>query len=338
MRKFDVWPKLTPEMQAVIRKSEELAAGLVLDYSGAHPLPGMREAYDKSTLYWNEAPLPIERVETFEADCGLGAIRVRLYDPAPGAGRPLLIYLHGGGYVLGGLDTHDCIMRHLCRYSGWAVLGVDYSLAPEARFPRQIEEIAGLIERLPALSAARRFAAARLAFAGDSAGANLCLASCLELRNRGHALPELLLLFYGGYGLADSYSQRLYGGALDGLSAQDMAFYRNAYCHPSQRDDQRYNVLSADLAGMPPAYLLTLTLDPLDDDSRALSAQLALSGVAHAVRRWEGVLHGCLKNLRELPSARAVLAEAAAGLAALEAGGLDDWMHRVAQNPLAADA
>jgi len=338
MRKIDIWPLLSQEMQAVVRKSEELAKDFVLDTSGGHPLPRMRQAYNESTRYWNADPLPIGRIEDFAWDCGHGLVPLRLYHPEPGEPRPVLIYLHGGGFVLGNLDTHDCIMRHLCRYSGWAVLGLDYSLAPEARFPRQIEEAAGLIQALPTLAEGRFLDLGLVAFAGDSAGANLCLATCVELRGRGLPLPALQLLFYGGYGLTDSYSQRLYGGPLDGLSENERAFYRNAYCHPSRRDDQRYDLLNADLSGMPPAYLLTLTLDPLDDDTRALAAQLELSGVAHAVRRWEGVIHGCLKNLRELASARAILAEAGAGLRALQDGAVAGWLDRVARTPLAADA
>ncbi len=333
MRKIDVWPLLTPEMQAVVRKDEELAAALPPDPSTGHPLPRMRRVYNEAQRYWNAEPLPIARVEDFSWDCGLGTLDLRLYHPAPGEPRPLLVYLHGGGYVLGNLDTHDCVMRHLCGASDWAVLGVDYSLSPEARFPRQIEEIAGLMERLEALSERRDCDSRTVAFAGDSAGAHLCIASCLELRGRGLALPSALFLFYGGFGLEDSYSQRFLGGPLDGLARNEREFYRNAYCRRSQRDDPRYDVLNADLAGMPPSYLLTLSLDPLDDDSRALARSLNLAEVPNVLRRRDGVLHGFLKNARELSAAREVIAEVGEGLGHLRRGQLLSWMETLAKEP-----
>ncbi len=338
MRKIDVWPLLTPEMQAVVQKSEELAAALPPDPSTGHPLPRMRRLYNEAQRYWNAEPLAIARVEDFSWDCGLGTLDLRLYHPAPGESRPLLIYLHGGGYVLGNLDTHDCVMRQLCLASDWAVLGVDYSLSPEARFPRQIEEIAGLIERLPALVEGRDCDSGLLAFAGDSAGAHLCVASCLELRTRGLALPAALILFYGGFGLEDSYSQRFLGGPLDSLARNEREFYRNAYCRRSERDDPRYDVLSADLADFPPSYLLTLPLDPLDDDSRALAKALTLAGVPNVLRRCDGVLHGFLKNLRELSAAREVLAEAGDALVHLRDGKLLSWMERLAKEPALSEA
>ena len=331
MRKIDVWPLLSPEMQAVVRKSEALVDIDPDPQTSVHPLPLMRQAYNDSGRYWNAAPQPVARVEDFQADCGLGLLPVRLYHPAPGEPRPWLLYLHGGGYVLGNLDTHDAVMRQLCLASGWAVLGVGYSLAPEARFPRQIEEIAGLVERLEESGRGRDRDPSLYTLAGDSAGAHLSLGSCLELRARGQPLPDVQLLFYGTFGLADSRSQRLYGSALDGLPKNQLDFYRNAYCHASLRGDPRYDVLSADLAGLPPSYLLTLTLDPLDDDSRALAQAFSLAGVPIVLRREENLLHGYLKNLRELKAAREVLNDAGAMLAALRDGRLAAWMDEQAQ-------
>ncbi len=326
MRKIDVWPLLSKEMQAVVRKSESLAEANPPAVANGHPLPRMRKAYNEANAYWNADPVTIARVEDFSLDCGQARLPLRLYHPAPGSPRPWLVYLHGGGYVLGNLDTHDCIMRHLCKASGWAVLGVDYSLAPEVRFPRQIEEVVGLVERLDEVSRGRDRDPRFLAYGGDSAGAHLCLGACLEQKDRGLAQPDLLLLFYGAFGLDDSYSQRLYGSALDGLSDVEREFYKNAYCRRSLREDPRFDILRADLAGLPPSYLLTLTLDPLDDDSRALASALALAGVPAHLRREEGVLHGYLKNLRDLKAARDVLDEAGGLLADLADGRPPAWM------------
>ncbi len=338
MRKIDVWPLLSAEMQAVVRKSESLAAANPPPSSNGHPLPRMRAAYNEACRYWNAAPIAIAKVEDFTFDCGAKALNLRLYNPAPGEARPWLFYLHGGGYVLGNLDTHDCVMRHLCRASGWSVLGVDYSLAPEARFPRQIEEVVELVERLDEVADGRDRNPDLLGFAGDSAGAHLCVSSCLEMRARGLAQPAALLLFYGAFGLDDSCSQRFYGGPMDGLSDVERSFYKNAYCRRSEREDPRYDVLSADLAGLPPSYLLTLTLDPLDDDSRALSQAFTLAGVPHLLRREDHLLHGFIKNLRELKAARVVLDEAAAVLSGLAAGQPPAWMDQREQAHVARSA
>lgn len=327
MRKIDVWPLLSAEMQAAVGKSERLVAANPPPADKRHPLPRMRAAYTGSTAYWNAEPIEVARVEDFALDCGPTTLPLRLYHPAPGEPRPWLIYLHGGGYVLGSLDTHDCIMRYLCNASGWGVLGLDYSLAPEARFPRQIEEATGLLARLAEVSEGRDRDPALLALGGDSAGAHLSVGTCLELKARRLAQPSVLLLFYGAFGLADSVSQRLYGSELDGLTAAELSFYRSAYIRSWQLEDPRYDVLNADLAGLPPSHLLTVTLDPLDDDSRALAQALSLAGVPNQLRRQEGVLHGFLKHLRELQAARDALDEAAALLAGLAAGRPPPWMN-----------
>ncbi len=325
-------------MQAVVRKSERLAAANPPPSDNGHPLPRMRAAYNEANVYWNAAPLEIEGVEDFAFDCGPATRNLRLYHPAPGEPRPWLVYLHGGGYVLGNLDTHDCIMRHLCKASGWGVLGLDYSLAPEARFPQQIEEVTGLIRRLDQASAGRDRDPSLIALAGDSAGAHLCVSTCLEMKAQGLSQPAVQLLFYGAYGLDDSVSQRLYGGALDGLTAAELAFYRSAYCRASQRRDPRYDVLNADLAGLPPSYLVTLTLDPLDDDSRALAQALTLAGVPNHLRREGAVLHGFLKHLRELQTARDVLDEAASILADLAQGVPPTWVNSMEKAKIQAEA
>ncbi|GAB5470667.1 MAG: alpha/beta hydrolase [Rhodospirillales bacterium] len=333
MEKIDVWPLMTAEMQAAIRKGEELQAALPSAIRSASRPAEMRRAYAEVNRYWNKAPPPVAKVEDLVGDWGGGAVKLRLYHPQPEEERPLLIYLHGGGYVVGDLDTHDGIMRRLCLASGWAVLGLDYSLAPEARFPRQIDEVVGAIERLDGVLAGRRCRWDLLALGGDSAGAHLSVSCCLELRARGLPQPAGLLLFYGGFGLEGSRSQALYGSDLDGLSESQRAFYRDAYTRSSQRDDPRYAVLKADLAGLPPSYLLTLTLDPLDDDSVALDRALRKAGVPTLLRREDGLLHGYLKYAPEMAAARRVLEEAGAGLAALAEGRMTAWMEEVAQAP-----
>ena len=163
---------------------------------------------------------------------------------------------------------------------------------PRPRFPRQLEQIAAVVEQLPA-----RFGldSARIALAGDSAGAHLALAVSLGLRDRGGARPAALLLYYGSYGLRDSASRRLYGGPWDGLTEAELAFYRQCYLRgPDDARDPRYDLLAADLAGTPPCFIAACALDPLQDDSRALAALLEEHGTPVELRVYDGVLHGFL--------------------------------------------
>lgn len=313
MQKVDVWPLLTPESQAVSRKSQELYAsvGALPD----HPVAAARAAYLLERRYWNGFPAPVAKVEDFPAETGHGRVMLRLYHPSPGERLPLVLFLHGGGFILGNLDTHDRVQRLLALESGWAVLGVDYALAPEAKFPAQILQVVDVLEQLPSLLAPRQVDRDRLVFAGDSAGANLAMGTAYELRARGRALPQGLLLYYGSFGLKDGPSRRLYGGELDGLGEREREMYFTAY-RRSEEDmvDPRYDILRGELAGLPPVHLVAARLDPLCDDSVALAEGLKVAGVPATLSIYDGVLHGFLHYSAMEPKALQAIREGAAFL------------------------
>jgi acetyl esterase len=301
----DVRGKLLPEMLAALAESERL-------YAAMGPLPedavaAARAAYDSERRFWNAAPAPVAEARDLAIETSAGPVRTRLYrptlDPAPG----LTVYLHGGGYVLGNLDTHDRIMRLLARESGHPVLGVDYALAPEHKFPVALDQIAALLESLARRPLGGDIRTEAIMLAGDSAGANLALGTALgssDRRIRG------LVLYYGGFGLRDSASRRLFGGEIDGLSPEQLAFYRNAYLRRAEDErDPRYDGLSVDLGGLPPCFIGAVSLDPLRDDSLALAEALASVGVLHRLVSYDGVLHGFLHYSRMLPLAGEALAE-----------------------------
>lgn len=316
MKKVDVWPLLTAESRQAAEKSAEIYRSLT--GLPSHPVAAARLGYRQERAYWNAFPAEVAAVEELAFDGGAGAMKLRLYRPAAAGRLPLLVYLHGGGYILGDLDTHDRIMRLLARESGWAVLGVDYPLAPEAKFPTQVEAIATLASRLAEVLGEREIETRRFAFAGDSAGANLSLSTTLVLRDRGAPPPLGLLLYYGGFGLKDGPSRRLYGNALDGLGERELEAYQTAYCRrPEDRNDPRYNLLAADLSGLPPCFVAAVPLDPLRDDSLALAEGLALEGVRCELKRYEGVLHGFLHYSAVEPKAMAAIRDGAAFLATL---------------------
>jgi acetyl esterase len=310
----DIRALLQPEMRAALAESERRQADA--PPATADRVASARAGYAHERRFWNAAPAPVHETRDLSIDTPLGPVGARLHRPVAEEATGITLYLHGGGYILGGLDTHDRIMRLLALASGQPVLGIDYALSPERRFPYALDQIAAVLEALPR----HDLDVGRIALAGDSAGAHLSLGTALARPD-----PRLagLLLYYGAFGLADSASRRLHGGELDGLSPDDLAFYRDSYlARPEDRRDLRYDCLSAELGGLPPCFIGGVALDPLRDDSLALAEGLKLAGVPHRLRLYHGVLHGFLHYSRMLPLAFDALAEGGRFLAERLAGPL----------------
>jgi len=318
MAKIDVWPLLSKDMQDIVARSQAVTASLP-PLGHGHPMVWMRRVYTETQRLWYSDEPAVQQIEEQVWDSGHGEIALRLYLPKGAAGRPPILYLHGGGWIVGSLDTHDTIMRRLAAASCLPVIGVDYSLAPEKRFPTQILQIAAVVRALPAVAKRWPVSPEAYAFAGDSAGANLAVGATVELQ-AGDAvhppLPWALLLYYGVFGLRDAMSRRLYGGDLDGLSEKEIDFFRDCYNRdPELQRDPRCDVLAADLSAMPPSYLGAVALDPLLDDSLAMARLLEAAGREVTLVRYEGVLHGFLKYAAELEAARQALTDGGAFLA-----------------------
>lgn len=304
----DVLAAVTPQMQEVLRTRARLAAehALPADGSGADvtgtDLTALRAAYTAEHRYWNEGGPVMART----VDRRIGGVAVREHHPVADAG-DRIVYLHGGGFVLGDLDSHDRIMRELAARTGAAVVGVDYTLSPEAKVPRAIEESAAVVRVVAGESGVP------VGLAGDSGGAMLALATALHLRDDGGPALGPLLLWYGMYGLRDSASRRLLGGPWDGLAPQDLDAYLGWYTtDPDDLHRPEVDLLAADLSGLPPVYVAATDLDPLLDDSTALARLLGLHGVPHRLDVFTGVLHAFLHCSRDLPEARTALDHAAA--------------------------
>ena len=211
-----------------------------------------------------------------------GALPLRIHYPRADHPLPTLIFLHGGGWVLGNLDTHDRIMRQLAADSGFAIAGVDYRLAPEHRFPAANEDSLAAVEWIAENGADLGLDTARLAIGGDSAGAALSLSTLMTLRDQGRDILNAGLLYYGAFGLRDSRSRRLYGGEEDGLSRENLAFFRKSLLGPGRPpDDWRLNMLDRPVAGLPPLFIGPIEMDPLRDDSDALSELCVDAAVDH---------------------------------------------------------
>jgi acetyl esterase len=311
--KADPRQRFDPQMIQVQAESQRLNAG--------RPAPApddvvaQRAAYAHERAFWNAVRPPLAAVEALSLPGAGGPIACRLYRPALVPSLPALVYFHGGGWVVGSLDTHDRIMRLLAEKSGAIVLGIDYRLAPEHKFPAAHDDAAAALRYVQRHGREWGIDPARLAVGGDSAGANLALASCLGLDAAERAALRLQLLFYGCFGLRDSNSIRACNDAAYGLTGADMERYRGHLMRsPADFDDPRLNNLAADLAGLPPAFLGAAELDCLLDDSRAMAARMAASGVSHKLTIYPGVLHGFLHYSRMLDTAMRALDESAAAL------------------------
>jgi len=263
-------------------------------------------------------PLPMARVEGLEIPGPAGTIPARLYVPTGAAPTPspLLVYFHGGGWVIGDLDTHDSICRFLATAAGVLVLSVDYRLAPEHPFPAAAED-AGAAFRWAAANGAELGAdPARIAVGGDSAGGNLAAVTSLLARDGGGPRPAMQLLIYPVTdAVGGQRSRQLFAeGFL--LTKADMEWFEAHYL-PSgvAHDDPRVSVLHAgDLSGLPPAYVTTAGFDPLRDEGEAYAERMRAAGARVALRRHRGLVHGFANLTAVSPTSRAAMFEAAGAL------------------------
>jgi acetyl esterase len=240
-------------------------------------------------------------------------VPIRLHHPTDCQSAPAIILAHGGGWIVGSLDTHDRMMRELAHRTGAVVVGVDYTLSPEAKFPLPVRQIMAAARFVHDRGVPLGIDPARVAFAGDSAGANLALAAFLWLRDEGDDVEWIksLLLFYGPFGLQDSMSIRLFGTEIDGMSKADLDYYRECYLGSAADATSPYvDCLDADLT-VPPTYLGVGSLDPLRDDSQTLAAVLESKGIPVTLDIFEGVLHAFVHYIKILDEAGVALDHAA---------------------------
>lgn len=276
------------------------------------PIAEARATADAGSIAWNEgAPdLPAREIAVRVDDASL---RGRLYHPKPGTSLPVIVYVHGGGWTFGSVDTHDGTMRTLAAASGCAVFGFDYRLAPEHPYPIPLEDTLGAIDFALRGELGPDVDAGRWALAGDSAGATLALAAVIRRRDAGLALPATAALFYGCYAPDfDTGSHARFGEGYI-LTTANMRWYWRNYLGPDfDAPPALAAPLNADLAGLPPLYLTVGGLDPLAGDTVRLADRLAAAGVAFRYDHVPGVVHGCLRMSRKLDPAQDMIEAAAA--------------------------
>ncbi|PWS34072.1 carboxylesterase [Falsiroseomonas bella] len=240
----------------------------------------------------------------------------RFHRPAGGT-LPVLIYIHGGGWVWGSVDTHDRLMREYAAAAGCAVIGPDYALSPEAAFPQGLEECAAVVRWVARHGAEWGLDPARIVIGGDSAGANLAMGVALLLRETDPDIRLSGLLL--NYGVFDSrLDTATYREFAEGyfLTREKMRFYWECYCpRPADRLSPLAAPLRADLRGIPPVLLHIAELDVLAAENHAMAERLRASGVAVESRLSPGTAHGFLRALAYVGASRQAAADGGAWLA-----------------------
>ncbi|MDA3645835.1 alpha/beta hydrolase [Saccharopolyspora indica] len=267
------------------------------------PTPELaREGMRRSTRLATAAPVSGVVVADRPIPTENGALPARLYRPRELTGTsPLLVFFHGGGWVIGDLDSYDDVCRFLAKHAGIRVLSVGYRLAPEFPFPAALDD--SIAAYRYAVDNAAELGTSRdsIAVGGDSAGGNLATSVALHAARSELADPVFQLLIYpAADGTTRRRSRELFGtGFL--LTDADMTWFIDHYQPDEElRADPRLSVLLAeDLSGLPPAYVATAGFDPLRDEGEAYAQRLADSGVPVISRRFEDLIHG-FANARQV--------------------------------------
>src|SRR5574337_360991 len=275
-----------------------------------------RTFYRERRAVTQPEPPPVGEVRDLTVD---GAIPVRLYHPRPAAEResppPVLVYFHGGGWVIGDLDTHDTLCRQIALRSGCAVVAVDYRLAPEHRFPAAVDDSLAATRWVHAHAAALGVDGSRLAVGGDSAGGNLAAVVSILLRDAGDLPLRFQLLIYPATDQRRGWPSHTSNGQGYLLTSETMDYFHDHYLpDPAQDLDWRASpLLHPDLSKLPPALVLTAGYDPLRDEAVQYSHRLTLTGNRCTHVLFERQIHGFItmgKVIDEADAAVGICADA----------------------------
>ena len=304
--------EIDPDMLPML---EAMRAAPPIDYA-AMPIEEARAIFSAGAAPWAALAPQVLQIDDLTLPGAAGALAARLLRPV--AGRlPLIVFVHGGGWTFGSIDSHQNEMRYLALASGAAVLGIDYRLGPEHPFPAGLDDVLATIAYARSGALGEGIDASRLALAGDSAGANLALGAMLALRDRGTPPVDAAALFYGCYApVFDTESHRLFGNGEFGLTTTRMRWYWRNFLGPAIDAPPAWAapLTAASLDGLPPLHLVAAGLDLLRDDTLALASRLSAAGIAHEVTTIPGVIHGFLGRAPKLPAAQRTLTAAGAFL------------------------
>jgi acetyl esterase len=295
---------LDPEIQSIVDTQAAAPAEPV-------PLEQRRAAHDRDGLELGGTGEEVESVRDIRA----GTVPVRVFRPAGEGPLPVVAYAHGGGWVLGSLDGFGATCRALANASGAVVASIGYRLAPEHPFPAGLDDVLEAVRWLALNARELDGDPARLAIAGDSAGANLATVAARRVRDEGGAALRFQALIYPVCDCADDTpSYREFADGL-GLNAEGMRQFWELYLGGADgRAPDASPLRAPDLAGLPPAFVLTVGNDVLRDEGEAYARALEAAGVPVTLRRYNGAVHGFFRWVGRSALSRGAVAEVGAAL------------------------
>lgn len=309
---------LDPHFQAGLRVVGMSVKGEYQDL----PLEEARETVDRSAYTVSGSTIDLAVVEDIVlplagSDPARADLPARLYSPVDtGEPLPVLVYFHGGGWVLGSVDSHDATCRYIARTGELMVISVDYRLAPEFTFPTPVEDCLAAFRYVRDNADTLGVDPTRIAVGGDSAGGNLATVVCQLTRDSGEKMPDFQLLFVPATNMSartqsfETFREGFF------LTKGNMEWYERTYIRSDDdRTDPRASpLLAEDLSGLPPAHVATGGFDPLRDEGEAYARRMAAAGVPVSLRRHATLVHPFVNAVGASPVARAALSEAVGAL------------------------
>lgn len=303
---------LNPQAEAVLKQME---ADNVPDISEMN-VPQARVFLQTAFAAMVPVPEQVGEVSDFTVPGPAGNLPVRLYEPEGEANPPLVVFYHGGGWVIGTIESHDAVCRALANASGCAVASVEYRLAPESAFPAAPEDCYAATKWLSENGSGLGFDGGRLAVAGDSAGGNLSAVVSMMARDRGGPEISHQVLIYPAVDFAGDYPSKTENGEGYFLTTAAMEWFGNHYLSDESeaKDILASPLLAEDHSGLPPAIVITAGFDPLRDEGEAYAEKLKAAGVEVKAIRYDGMIHGFLNMLGVLDDAQRAVDEIGSAL------------------------
>ena len=304
-----------PQAQGVLDKAATMDAPPFYRLSPTEA----RLVYDSSPDF-SAAPEPVAHVEDVTIPGPGGPLEARIYRSGAGAveAPPLLLYLHGGGWVMGGIDPVDSPLRALANRSGAVICSLAYRLAPETPFPGPLEDVLAALSWLAGEAPGLGADGERIVVGGDSAGGNLAAAAALSARQGRGPRPAGQILIYPVMDFDfDTASYREHAEGF-GLTRESMRWYWDCYASTEARSDPLAAPLqAADLAGLPPALVISAEHDVLRDEAEAYARRLEAAGVPVTLSRYDGMVHGFFRMAGAVDAGSELIDEIAGWLRAL---------------------
>jgi acetyl esterase len=301
------------------------------------PFEEARRLYRERRFFTQPDAPQLPEVKELQAEGPHGSVPMRMYRPepklapgsipppaAPDAAQPVLVYFHGGGWVIGDLDTHDTLCRELALHSGCVVIAVDYRLGPEHRFPAAVDDCIAATQWIHAHAAELKVDASRLAVGGDSAGGNLAAVVALAARDAGNIPIAFQLLIYPATDMRRTAPSHETNGQGYLLTRDTIRYFHDHYITDPAHDlDWRSSpLLHEDLGNLPPAFVLTAGYDPLRDEGLMYAQRLSEAGNRATYICFDRQIHGFITMGRVLHEANDAVRMCAAQLqTALRAAG-----------------